>query len=213
MAELEEDLGLDDWEEDVDSEEVYQPDFNSFSSQEEEQEQEVDYGKALESVAENSVISRDLLLNTFKGFLPTHTPDFADKTEIYSDAQEFQTIETICLKVLANITNKELEEIDSWVESLHETYFSYEIRLKRIRGLNKLDEIEREMEAYFRESSTDTSVNATADIEGDFYKIIVTKGTNALVTFGDMIRQDYVYDYFLDTGNELPLLVGDIRVR
>ena len=208
MAELEEDLGLDDWEEDVDSEEVYQPDFNSFSSQEEEQEQEVDYGKALESVAENSVISRDLLLNTFKGFLPTHTPDFADKTEIYPDAQEFQTIETICLKVLANITNKELEEIDSWVESLHETYFSYEIRLKRIRGLNKLDEIEREMEAYFRESSTDTSVNATADIEGDFYKIIVTKGTNALVTFGDMIRQDYVYDYFLDTGNELPLLVG-----
>ena len=53
-----------------------------------------------------------------------------------------------------------------------------------------------------------SSVNATVDIESDFYKIVVTKGESAVVTFGDVFRHAYASDFFLDTGNKLPIITG-----
>ncbi|MEM4385413.1 MAG: hypothetical protein QXD03_02560, partial [Candidatus Anstonellales archaeon] len=168
----------------------------------------INYIEVLESVKENSYINRQILFNTFEKFLPTNTPGFADKKEIKKNSDDFLTLETICLKALANVAKCEFTELKSSLESAYETYFSYELRLKRVRGLNKLDEIAREMEAYFRESSTDTSVNANVDIEGDFYKVTITKGVTAIVTFGDVFKLDYVRNYYLDTENVLPFIVG-----
>lgn len=168
----------------------------------------IDFEKTLTEVKENQYLSRETLFNTFKPFFPCNTPTFADSHDIDPESDEFNTLETIALKALSNVAKCELDEVKSHLESATETYFSYELRLKRIRGINKIDDIEREMEAYFRDSSSDTSVNATVDIEGDFYKVIVTKGESAVVTFGDVFRQQYACDFVLDTGNKLPIITG-----
>ena len=168
----------------------------------------VDFNSALDSIHENQYINRETLFNTFKTFLPLNTVSFADRVEITSDEEEFNQLETISLKALSNVAKCELEDLNSRLESAYSTFFSYELRLKRIRGIKNTDEIAREMEAYFRENSSDTSVNATVDIEGDFYKVIITKGESAVVTFGDVFRQQYACDFFLDTGNKLPIITG-----
>ena len=197
--ELDEDIG-----DDTDDEEAYTPNFDDVTFQPEE----VDYDSKLDEIDSNQIVSREILFNSFKPFFPVHTPSFADRKMLDVNSDEFATIETICLKALSNVCRCEMEEVKSSLESAEESYFSYELRMKRIRGVNKTDEIAREMEAYFRESSTDTSVNAAVDIEGDFYKITITKGVNAIVTFGDVFRQDYVCDFFLNTKNRLPIIVG-----
>ena len=168
----------------------------------------INYEKELEKVDENSTLSRKKLFDTFKNFLPFNTPTFADIKDIDEDDPTFSELEAIALKALSNVAKCDLEEVKSKLESARETFFSYELRLKRIRGVKNTDDIAREMEAYFRESSTDTSVNATVDIEGDFYKVIVTKGESAVVTMGDVFRQEYTCEFFLDTGNKLPIITG-----
>ena len=92
--------------------------------------------------------------------------------------------------------------------SADETYFTYILRLKRIKGLNKLEDIEREIVAYFRESSDDTSVNCTADLEGDVYKLVINKGVSALVTIGDVLTQPKVEAFIKDNKNALPIVAG-----
>lgn len=168
----------------------------------------IDFNNELDKVAENQYISREVLFNTFKTFFPCNTPTFADKHDIDVNSDTFNNLETIALKALCNVAKCELEDIKSHLESAIETYFSYELRLQRIRGLKNTDDIAREMEAYFREDSSDTSVNATVDIEGDFYKVVVTKGESAVVTFGDVFRQQYACDFFLNTDNKLPIITG-----
>lgn len=190
--------------EDTEEEETYTPDFDSVTFEPEE----IDYSSKLEELSSNQLVNRERLFNTFKPFFPSNTPTFADRKRLDVNSDEFATIETICLKALSNVCKCEMEEVKSNLESAEESYFSYELRMKRIRGVNKTEEIAREMEAYFRESSSDTSVNATVDIEGDFYKITVTKGVSAIVTFGDIFKQDYVCDFFLNNKNKLPIIVG-----
>ena len=195
------DEGLD---EDLGEEEKYTHNYNGITFERDE----IDYSSKLEDLKSNQILTRETLFNTFKPFFPGNTPTFADRKRLDEDSGEFATLETICLKALSNVCKCEMEEVKSNLESAQESYFSYELRMKRIRGVNKTDEIAREMEAYFRESSTDTSVNANVDIEGDFYKITVTKGVNAIVTFGDIFRQVYACDFFLDNKNRLPIIVG-----
>lgn len=168
----------------------------------------IDFTAKLEEIPENQVINRQTLFNTFKPLFPTNTPNFANVKEIDKDSEDFNALETICLKALSNIANCQLEEIDSSLESANESFFSYELRLKRINKVKKTDELAREIEAYMRDSSEDDGVNATVSIEGDFYKIIVTKGESAVVTFGDVFRQDYCCDFFLNSKNKLPMISG-----
>lgn len=186
------------------SQEIFTPNFDNITYDKEE----LDYTNKLSEIKDNRYITRELLFNTFKDFFPISTPNFADKNEIQEGSDEFITLETMSLKALSNVAKCSIDDVESHLESATDTYFSYELRLTRIKGVNKLDDIAREMEAYFRESSTDTSVTASVDIEGDFYKVIVTKGESAVVTFGDAFRQKYVCDYFLNTKNKLPMILG-----
>lgn len=168
----------------------------------------VDFNTQLENISENQYLSRETLFNTFKPFFPCNTPTFADRKEVAVDSDIWNYIETLTLKALCNIVKCELDDINSKMEKCEETFFSYEYRMKRIRGLNKTDDIAREIEAYTRDGSADTSKTATVDIEGDFYKIILTKGESAIVTMGDIFRQKYVCDFILDSKNKLPIITG-----
>lgn len=168
----------------------------------------LDLEKELDSVRDNQVLSRRILFDTFKSFFPKNQPDFADRVEIERDSDEFATLETICLKGLSNILKCELEDVKSELDRAYETFFSYELKLKRVRGMNKLEDLAREIEAYMKSSVSDTSVYASVDIEGDFYKITVAKGESAVVTFGDIFTQKYACDFFIDEGNKLPMITG-----
>lgn len=168
----------------------------------------LDLTDALDNIRGNQVISRETLFNTFKPLFPTNTRGFSDVTEIEPDSDVFNTLETYCIKALAILANCEEEEVNSELCSAKENYFSYELRLKRINKVKRTDMLATEIENYMRSSSDDDSVNATVSIEGDFYKIIVTKGVTAVVTFGDVFQQQYCCDFFLNAKNQLPMIAG-----
>lgn len=168
----------------------------------------IDFSEALSRVNENQYISRQTLFNTFKPMFPKCTSRFSEKSEIDVSSDDFATLETICLKALANIANCQLEEVGSHLEKAYDSFFSYELKLKRINKVKKTDDLAREIEAYMKENSDDDSVTATVDIEGDFYKIIVTKGKSAIVTFGDVFGEQYCCDFFLNDKNKLPIITG-----
>lgn len=168
----------------------------------------IDFEAELEKISENRLISRQTLFETFKPMLPINTPKFADISNIDEGTDDFETLETICMKALANLANCQLNEIQSHLETAKETMFSYELRVKRINKVKKTEDLAREIEVYMRDNSDDDSVNATVSIEGDFYKIIVTKGETAVVTFGDIFRKDYCSEFFLNNKNKMPMIVG-----
>ena len=188
-------------------EDIYSEYDKNKGSQKEESVQIVNE-YSLDNVVENSIINRTTLFNTFKPMLVTNTPRFKDKEIIDAYSDEFLALQTICLKVLANVAKKEIEEINSVLELATRSLFSIELKLERVRGINKTDEIAKEMEVYLKESHDDDSVNVTVNIEGDFYKIIATTGENSIITLGDVFQQKEICDYFLNTKNKLPIIIG-----
>lgn len=199
----------DDSLEDIYEDEEFEEDNGSTQEVEWVKNEEVDFDKCLEKVPENvPMLHREMLFSTFRPFLPQNTPGFSKRREIDPESEEFVTLETICLKALAAAAKCELEEINSSLESAVETHFCYELRIKRVRGLNKLEDIEREITAYFRESSDDVGVSSVVDLEGDFYKVIVNKGVNAIVTFGDIFTLKEAVDFYVNPKSILPLIAG-----
>ena len=170
----------------------------------------VDFDKAVENVSRVAIPTRKILLETFIPFLPLSTPDFTSRKQIPVGSNDFTLIEAQCMKALANILKVDVEEVESSLNEAYETYFSYELKVSRVRGLNtnKLSEFENELEIYFRESANDTSVNATVVMEGDFYKIVITKGVTAIITLGDALKDKKIYNFFLNEENKLPIIAG-----
>lgn len=185
-----------------------EPEGDEFLDDDDEELEPINFEEALNNVNENSVISRELLFNTFKPMLPFNTSKFSDKNDLDRNSNDFKSIETICYKALANVANCDLSDINTSVDRITETFFSYEIMLKRIGKVKNTDALARELEVYFRDDSNDDATNANVSMEGDFYRIIVTKGVSAVVTFGDIFKQQYCSDFFLDSGNKLPIISG-----
>lgn len=174
----------------------------------EEKEEEFVPDGLLEDIKENQVISRDLLFNTFRPMFTHKTPKFADKREIEKGSDEFLEIQAACLKSMANILGCEMEDVKSTVVSAYDSFFSYEIKMSRVKKMNKTDDLARELEIYFRSNSKETGVSAIVDMEGDYYRIIVTKGETAVITFGDIFKQQYCCDFFLNPKKKLPMITG-----
>ena len=164
------------------------------------------------NIEENRVglMNRELLVNTFKPFFPKNTVGFSKKTEIENGSDTFSTLETLALKALANAAKIDYEDMmnKSKMEEAFETFFTYELRMLRVKGLTKMDDIEREMVAYFRDSSEDTSVSCKCDLEGDFYKLTINKGNSAIVTLGDIMELDEVDKFIRNTKNKMPFIAG-----
>ena len=171
--------------------------------------EQIDYGKLLEEVNENQVMSRETLFNTFAPLLPLNTLKFAERTKLDSSDDYWKVLDTICLKALANLTNLDIEEISklTHIESIEETKFAYEVKLKRINKVKNPDDLAREVQCYF-ETDDNENVITTAVIHGDFYKIIVTKGENNVITLGDALKLDYCKEFFLDKKKKLPIING-----
>ena len=167
----------------------------------------INYAERLEEISENQYMSRQTLFNTFCSLFPQNTVKFADKKSIPLDSKDWKTLETICMKALANLANCTLEEVNSQLESAEETLFAYELRVKRINKVKKPDELAKEIEVYMKDDEN-PNVAVTASISGDFYKVIISKGENPVVTFGDAFKLDYCKEFFLDEKNKLPVITG-----
>ena len=167
----------------------------------------IDYAARLDEISANQYMSRQTLVNTFCNLFPPKTVGFADKTEIAVDSDDWKKLDTICMKALANLANCTLEEVDSKLESANETLFAYELKVKRINKVKKPDDLAKEIEVYMKDDEN-PNVAVTASISGDFYKIIISKGENPVVTFGDVFKLDYCKDFFLDEKNKLPMITG-----
>jgi S-DNA-T family DNA segregation ATPase FtsK/SpoIIIE len=167
----------------------------------------INYKDELEKINENTYLSRQTLVETFCNMFTTNTVGFEKKTEISPDSTEWNQLEAICLKALANLANCTLEEVNSNLESADKTLFAYELRLKRINKVKQPDALAKEIEIYVRDDdSPDATVTAT--ISGDFYNIIIATGENYVVTFGDVFKLDYCKNFFLSDKNKLPMITG-----
>ena len=172
------------------------------------EQDELDSDSILNNISENAVLTRKYLVDTFKSILPLSSPTFHDKREIAQDTNDFINIEAICLKAISNILNCDISEIASRADRMYETDFCYEIYIQRVKRLKNIKALEKEIEAYFRSDSTDYAVKATVDIEGDFYKIVVSKGETKTVTIGDVLGRPEYYEMFIDEHMRIPMIYG-----
>ena len=216
--ESEEDDDSDDWfledeeEEEEDTDEVGEAWWDKpeepIKEEEKPKEKVEDIKEVVDNIGQVPMLTRELLYNTFKPFFARSSMDF-DMNKVYSeDDREFDVIETMVIKALAAANKSKFEETECKLVKCTETKFAYELRVTRILGLNNLKAIEEEVCNYFREDSNDTSVSVTCSIDGDFYKIVVTKGINALVTLGDVLTDADTENYIKDTSHRLPTVIG-----
>lgn len=184
---------------------------DTYIDEEEPIKDEINFEKSIENVQSNvPLITRQLLMDTFIPLFPLNTQGFSDRKEIDPDSREFITIESLCMEALASAGRMESEDLieKHRLQSAYETFFTYELKVDRVKGLNKLEDISREMVAYFRESSSDTSVSCKVDLEGKMYKMVLSKGVSAVITYGDLFSLPEVKDYFKDRKRALPIIAG-----
>ena len=180
--------------------EPFVPDFGNT--------EEVNYNEIYDNVDENSPVTRQKLADLFIPMFKRNTLDFDKRIELESHDEVFKKLQAVCIKAASQVLNCDIEEISSTLNSAVDTLFSYELRFERIQRLKKVDEFAREIEVYVRDNANDTATTASVVIEGDFYKIIITKGVQHIVTFGDIFKKDYVKDFFYDEKNKLPMITG-----
>ena len=189
-----------------------------FSDQDEEEPEEPDEPVEInlskaepiqnlsQSLGNTPSLTREVLLNTLLPLFPNITPDFNTKETVDPDSDEFLSVESLAIKALANASNKEEEQIMSGLEELVKNSYSFELKIKRIKGMNKLVDIEREIVAYFRSGVSDNSVQCTADIDGDFYKIIISFGNDNIVGIRDVLGLPGAYEFFKNRDHALPFI-------
>lgn len=216
-AQVFEDLfDLDCMEDDEDDYEDEEENFLGIEEDEEDDEEpepkqeEEDINKPIVKISESLTavpsVTREVLLNNLLPLFPFITPEFNKKEEVDPDSDEYLAVEALAIKALANAINKSEEEIESGLERLVKNSYSMELKIKRIRGLNKLDTITREIIAYFRNSVNDNSVQCTTDIDGDFYRIVVSFGNSNIVGLRDVLALPDVGAYYKDRSHALPFV-------
>ena len=167
--------------------------------------------EALSNVKENQILSRHNLIENMLPFFPKNTPDFADMREIDAQSEQFQTLETVTVKAIANVMQTEIEDVPTRLEKAEEGLFSYRLRFKRINSLNtdsKKQALADEFVNYIRENPKDYTIQAEVELDGDFFVVTVNKGATKVVTIGDVLQNRDNREFFEDEKHRIPLIVG-----
>ena len=167
--------------------------------------------EALSNVKENQILSRHNLIENMLPFFPKNTPDFADMREIDAQSEQFQTLETVTVKAIANVMQTEIEDVPTRLEKAEEGLFSYRLRFKRINSLNtdaKKQALADEFVNYIRENPKDYTIQAEVELDGDFFVVTVNKGATKVVTIGDVLQNRDNREFFEDEKHKIPLIVG-----
>lgn len=168
--------------------------------------------------AEVPIINRAYLVDLFKTYLMSSTPDFSKEEHIEAGDDRFKNAEATILSAYASASGKEVEEISNkvYLDSMVETLFSYEFKIKRANTVRiQEDKLREEMEAYFKSSNNDDtnpeSGNVSASIvkDKDYFRVSVTKSNmKAIVSLGDCMQRSNVIEFFKDTSVHLPIIAG-----
>lgn len=154
------------------------------------------------------IISRKFLFDTFKDYYPLNTPGFSSVTEIEPDSDTFLTLLSILNNAMAAVAKVEPEMMNCELLKVTETKFCYELEFKRTQKLKNIQEMQRELENYFKSSKDDFEVTATVDIVGSSFIATITKGNSDVVTLGDCLQLERVQDYYKDEGHKMPFIMG-----
>ena len=171
----------------------------------------VDLDEALNNVQANQLLTRRSLIQNMLPFFPLNRPDFSDMREIQNDTDDFNDLELITVKAIANVMQKEIEEVQTKLIDAKEGLFSYVLRFKRINQLNtdqKREALANEFVNYMRQSPSDRSVQATVELDGDYFVVTVQKGEQAVVTIGDILQKSENRQFFENEDNKLPMIIG-----
>lgn len=174
---------------------------------------EINFDEKLKDIDEKQVLSRKKLVDTMMTLLPPCNPKFAEKVEMKDTSDDFIQLSALCQKAIKNTmnANAEFKNGEGILEKAYETLFGYEMRITRVRGNDKLEAIAGEIESYLiSEDEEEDTIRQTATVtkEGDYYKIIVSKGVAPIVTLGDALKKKEVYEFFTNPKNTLPFISG-----
>lgn len=164
--------------------------------------------KVLEEISNRGDITRKYLVDTMIKILPTSTDDFSEAKPISPASEEFQTLDAICLKALARAAKKEMHEVGQGIEEASETIFSYILKVHRGRVSVKVEDYQRELEAYMKDDEDNANISVAVKLEGDFYSVEVIKGKRNIVTLGDVLKKQEYYEFFVEERNLLPVCLG-----
>lgn len=153
-------------------------------------------------------IDRTYLVNNFLNFLPASCAEFGKTEKLSNTSSEFNSIRSLLLQAISNVSKIPLEDLSVQVQSIESTVFSYTILVDRVKSLTKITDLEREVEVYFRENASDASVICTIETEHGFWKVSITKGASPMVTLRDCFGDSKVLKYFQDTSHKLPFIAG-----
>ena len=168
----------------------------------------VNFDDALNDVTENGVITREVLVDTFYKILPKCNEDFSEMKEIPEGSTEFIELSAVCLKALANLCNCSRDDLHVKLETAKKSIFAYELRMQRYTKVKRTEEYAKELDYFFKDSSTDDTKVTTVDIEGDYFKITVTTGDNCLVSLGDVLSIKKCRKFFENAKHVFPMSIG-----
>lgn len=186
-------------------------DWDNEEEQQTPEPEPINLDDALDKVQENQILTRHNLLQSMLPFFPKNRPDFSDVKTIDPDQDDFRDLELITVKAIANVQQKEIEEVTTHLHDAEVGMFSYRLRFKRINQLNteqKREALADEFVNYMRQQPKDTSVTATVELDGDYFIVTVQKGEQAVVTVGDILQKQDYRDYFENEDNKIPVIVG-----
>ena len=167
-----------------------------------------DLDTALEDVEPARMYDRAYLIAQYKKVLPLYSPNYDEEKPIPEGSEEFLFIDTCCTKAINNISSRKLEDDENtYLVEAAQSKLYINAKMKRVKGLNRTDQIAQEIEPYFMASKSD-EISVTVDIWGDFYDIKIFGQENFSVGMGDFLATDVVYDYFSDSQNVLPVVLG-----
>lgn len=192
--------------------------FDDFLNKELEKKDDAEKNEAItftkpedivEKLGEVPMLNRKYLVDTMTEFFPVVTPDFADISDVDLDGDLGISITATLGKAIATACAKDEDDIKLVVESIQDAKFVYIVKFKRHKSIQKGPEaLEKEIVNYFKADAEDNSVAAKIQTEAGHYRLILSKGIKAVVTMGDCFKKDNVRDFFLNTKNKLPIIMG-----
>lgn len=194
----------------------------------------IDYDKIIDSINSKlpnnnnnntGEITRETLCDIFMPLFQPNTPGFKDTHEIDPSSRDFACLDLCAKRAIASAAKKDVADIVNGITEAKESLFAYIFRFPRIKSLNKPSVIEAEIIRYFTPKDEDNGLircdgkddgvavpQAKVTIEGDEYKIIVTKGEKALVTYGDIFSLPDVVQFFKNKKNAFPIVLGTTEI-
>lgn len=215
-----------------------QADLNDFSSSEDGDEyvddedlddddfEEADTVEASEGVSADVALdtmpdipkgmyTRTFLYEMFTKTLPQIKPDFNKVTE-YTDEDDIFILWDSWVQEAGQVCGCKQDNLPMLL-SLKVTLFAFILECDRPSGF-KPDAVGEELCNIYADRAVDegvetkhpdrSAVSATVENSGMRCKITIKNGKTALIGLRDMLETDYVKEFFLDTKNYMPIVIG-----